>query len=51
MIYSKSPAELQTMNRCNALVLEILEKLEEKVGPGVTTGELDRYAEEWTVKA
>jgi methionyl aminopeptidase len=51
MIYSKSMAELQTMNRCNALVLEILRKLEEVVAPGVTTGDLDRMAEHWTVEA
>ena len=51
MIYSKSMAELQTMNRCNALVLEILRKLEEVVAPGITTGDLDRMAEEWTVEA
>ena len=51
MIYSKSMAELQTMNRCNALVLEILRKLGEVVAPGITTAELDRMAEEWTVEA
>lgn len=50
MIYSKSWSELQTMNRCNALVLEILRRLEEEVVPGITTGELDRMAEEWTVQ-
>ncbi len=51
MIYSKSMTELQTMNRCNALVLEILRKLEEVVAPGVTTADLDRMAEQWTVEA
>ena len=51
MIYSKSMSELQTMNRCNALVLEILRKLEEIVAPGITTDDLDRMAEQWTVEA
>jgi len=49
VIYSKSMSELQTMNRCNALVLEILEKLKERIAPGITTGDLDRMAEEWTL--
>lgn len=39
------------MDRCNAIVLEILNRLKEKLGPGVTTGELDRLAEEWTLQA
>ena len=51
MIYSKSWSELHTMNRCNALVLEILERLKERVKPGVTTAELDSLAEEWTLAA
>ena len=51
MIYSKSMAELQTMNRCNALVLEILRKLVEVLSPGITTADLDRMAEEWTLEA
>ena len=51
MIYSKSWAELQTMHRCNALVLEILSRLKEVVAPGIRTSELDRLAEGWTEEA
>lgn len=51
MIYSKSPAELKTMDRCNGVVLDILRRLREKVVPGVTTVDLDRMAEEWTLQA
>ncbi|MGH9868817.1 MAG: type I methionyl aminopeptidase [Candidatus Polarisedimenticolia bacterium] len=51
MIYSKSWTELQTMDRCNAIVLDILRRLHEKIAPGVTTADLDRMAEEWTEEA
>jgi methionyl aminopeptidase len=51
MIYSKSWSELQTMDRANAIVLDILRRLRERIAPGVTTGDLDRWAEEWTVEA
>lgn len=48
MIYSKSWSELQTMDRCNGIVLDILRRLAEKVAPGVTTRDLDGMAEQWT---
>jgi len=51
VIYSKSWSELQTMDRCNAIVLDILHRLRERIAPGVTTGDLDRMAEEWTEEA
>ena len=51
MIYNKSWSELQTMDRCNAIVLEILSRLKEKVAPGVTTADLDQMADEWTYEA
>jgi methionyl aminopeptidase len=51
VIYSKSWTELQTMNRCNAIVLDILHRLRERIAPGVTTADLDRMAEEWTEEA
>lgn len=51
MIYSKSWSELQTMDRCNAIVLDILHRLRDRIAPGVTTGDLDRMAEEWTEEA
>lgn len=50
MIFCKTWSEIQTMNRANAIVLEVLSKLEEMVEPGVTTADLDRKAEEWTRK-
>jgi methionyl aminopeptidase len=51
MIYSKSWSEMDTMHRANAIVLEILNRLKDRVVPGITTAELDRLAEEWTIKA
>ncbi len=51
MIYLKSWSEMQTMDRCNAIVLDILNRLTERVVPGVTTADLDRMAEEWTYEA
>ncbi len=51
MIYSKSMAELRTMDRCNAIVLDILHRLKAVIVPGITTGDLDRMAEEWTYDA
>jgi len=51
VIYCKSWSELQTMDRCNAIVLDILRMLSEKVVPGVTTADLDRMADEWTREA
>ena len=51
MIYSKSWSELQVMDRCNGIVLDILRRLREKIAPGVTTGDLDRWADEWTYAA
>ncbi|MFQ5700648.1 MAG: type I methionyl aminopeptidase [Acidobacteriota bacterium] len=51
MIYCKSWSELQTMNRCNAVVLDILNRLRETVAPGITTSDLDRLAHEWTLEA
>lgn len=47
----KSAAEIETMHRANAIVLDILWRLKEQVAPGVTTDDLDRMAEEWTEKA
>ena len=49
MIELKSWTEMQTMNRCNAIVLDILHRLEEKIAAGVTTADLDRMADEWTI--
>lgn len=46
MISLKSERELETMDRANALVHEVLRAVELAAVPGVTTGELDQLAEE-----
>ena len=47
----KSPAEIEIMDRANAIVREVLDRIEEVVRPGISTGELDRLAEEMCRKA
>ncbi len=47
MIIRKSQAEIDTMARAGAVVAECLARLESEIRPGVTTGELDRLAEEF----
>ncbi|MBI3448470.1 MAG: type I methionyl aminopeptidase [Acidobacteria bacterium] len=51
MIFCKTWSEIQTMDRCNRVVLDVLQRLKEIVAPGVTTDDLDRKAEEWTKQA
>ena len=51
MIFYRSPAEIEALDRANALVLKILDSLEKMVAPRVTTFDLDRAAEEMTLKA
>lgn len=46
MIVVKSSAELDRMRRSGKMVAEVLAALGQKVRPGVTTLELDRYAED-----
>ena len=46
MICLKSERELETMDRANALVHRVLRAVEEAAGPGISTGELDKLAEE-----
>ena len=46
MIVLKSAAELQKMRAAGRIVAEILARLAELIGPGITSGELDRLAEE-----
>lgn len=50
MIALKSPEEIETMREANQIVAEILAAVCERVKPGVTTGELDRLAEELTYR-
>jgi methionyl aminopeptidase len=45
MISLKSERELETMDRANRLVHEVLRAVEEAATPGVSTGELDTLAE------
>ena len=51
MILYKSPAEIESLDRANALVVKILDALEDMVAPGVSTWELDRASEEMARKA
>jgi methionyl aminopeptidase len=46
MICLKSQRELETMDRANRLVHKVLRAVEEAAAPGVSTGELDKLAEE-----
>ncbi len=45
MIIYKSRGEIETMNRCNRIVTQILLALKRQVAPGITTKDLDRTAE------
>ena len=47
MIVRKSPAEIETMAHAGRLVVETLAVIGEAIAPGVTTGELDRAAEDY----
>ena len=51
MIFYRSPAEIEALERANALVLKVLDALEKMVAPGVTTWDLDRVSEEMALKA
>lgn len=46
-IYLKSAHEIGLMRRAGALVADTLRHLRDRIRPGVTTGELDRAAEEY----
>ena len=48
MIMLKRPEEIEIMRQANRIVAEVLQAMKEKVRPGITTGELDRIAEEMT---
>ncbi len=45
MIVCKSPAEIERMRGANVLVADVLVALRDRVQPGVTTAELDAFAE------
>src|SRR5262245_50287931 len=44
MIFLKSRQEIEIMRTANRVVSEILAELQEKVAPGISTGEIDRMA-------
>ena len=46
MIIRKSPAEIEIMARSGKIIADMLELVAEAVRPGVSTGELDRMAED-----
>ncbi len=46
MVTLKSPAEIETMVRASAVVAQVLQAIEAEIRPGVTTQELDVFAEE-----
>lgn len=46
----KSPDEIETMSRASKIVAEVLEALRVRVKPGVTTEELDRFAESFILE-
>ena len=45
MVVFKTPGEIDLMDEANQIVHEVLNGIAERVAPGVTTGELDRWAE------
>ncbi len=50
MVILKLPDEIEKLRTSNLIVAEILSELRERVGPGVTTGELNRFCEELSRK-
>jgi methionyl aminopeptidase len=50
MIVLKSPREIERLREANRLVAALLAALEKVVAPGVTTGELDRFAEAYLAR-
>src|SRR3989344_2078123 len=45
MIIIKTPGEIETLRECGKRLATILYKVKERVAPGVSTKDLDRYAE------
>jgi methionyl aminopeptidase len=50
MVICKSPAELEKMYLAGQIVWGALDKMRAMIKPGVTTQELDEFAEAWTVQ-
>jgi methionyl aminopeptidase len=51
MIYIKTPEEIKKMTKAGKLLAEVLEKVKQRVEPGVTTQELNNIAEELILKS
>ena len=50
MVICKSSAELEKMHRAGLLVWEVLDKMRAMVRPGISTKELDEFAEAYTTE-
>jgi methionyl aminopeptidase len=50
MVICKSPAELEKMHQAGLIVWGALERMKTMVKPGVSTKELDEFAEDYTVE-
>lgn len=47
MIQLKTPRDIDMMARAGSVIGTLFQELEERVGPGVTTGEVDRFCEDY----
>ncbi len=47
MTVLKTPGEIELMDQANRIVHDVLDQLAERVAPGVTTADLDRFAEQF----
>jgi methionyl aminopeptidase len=50
MVICKSAAELEKMHKAGLIVWDVLEKMRAMVRPGLSTEELDEFAEAYTIK-
>lgn len=46
----KSPADIEGIKRSAAINIGVLDYVSERIGPGVTTGEIDRWVHDYTVE-
>jgi methionyl aminopeptidase len=47
MIALKTPDEIEAIGRAGAILAELFDELQSRVAPGITTGVLDRFAEDF----
>ena len=50
MVTLKSPREIEIMRKANVMVAEFLLELKELISPGITTGDIDKAAEDFVKK-